>query len=231
MIDNKNKFYILKKIDNEYLISWSLADINLFVNDLNDKSRFFIMKNKPDIFQLKYYYELKKQYFEKNDKYGNFILYIKRKNLFSINNIFNEINSNIDNSSIKSKHKEKLKNVFKLTKNVNNEFELLLKIDSDLLEFIDYKTINYYNKLKNLKNKKDVIENGQNKDNVIINTNNVIYKLKSLNKSKGEYKEKLDYILSLFNLIKEIRDIYFEYIAINLRFNNAYNFNNSSILF
>ena len=231
LIDNKNKFYILKKIDNEYLISWSLADINLFVNDLNDKSRFFIMKNKPDIFQLKYYYELKKQYFEKNDKYGNFILYIKRKNLFSINNIFNEINSNIDNSSIKSKHKEKLKNVFKLTKNVNNEFELLLKIDSDLLEFIDYKTINYYNKLKNLKNKKDVIENGQNKDNVIINTNNVIYKLKSLNKIKGEYKEKLDYILSLFNLIKEIRDIYFEYIAINLRFNNAYNFNNSSILF
>ena len=221
LIDNKNKFYILKKIDNEYLISWSLADINLFVNDLNDKSRFFIMKNKPDIFQLKYYYELKKQYFEKNDKYGNFILYIKRKNLFSINNIFNEINSNIDNSSIKSKHKEKLKNVFKLTKNVNNEFELLLKIDSDLLEFIDHKTINYYNKLKNLKNKKDVIENGQNKDNVIINTNNVIYKLKSLNKIKGEYKEKLDYILSLFNLIKEIRDIYFEYIAINLRFNNA----------
>ena len=211
--------------------SWSLSDIDLFFNDLNDKSRFFIMKSKPDFFKLKYYYELKKKYFEKNDKYGNYILYIKKKNLFSIKNIFDEINSNIDNSSIKSKHKEKLKNLLKLSNNVNNKFEMLLNIDSYWIEFIDCKTISYYNKLKNVKSKKEVIENGQNEDQVIINTNNVIYKLKTLNKLKGKYKEKLDYILSLFNLIKEIRDIYFEYIVINLRFNNAYNFNNSSILF
>ena len=171
------------------------------MGDLFNKSRFFIVENNSDTFAIKYFFEMGKKFYERNNKYGKFILYIKRKDSSAIKNMFIDINSIIENSSIKSKHKDKLKDLFKLPNNVVNKYELLLKIDFILLEFIDYKTINYYNKLKDLKNKKDAIENEQNKDNVIINTNNVIFKLKSLSKIKGKYKEKLDYILSLYNLI------------------------------
>ena len=229
LLDINNNLYILKYKDNKYSITWTYAGIDLFLNDLFNTDRFFIMKNKSDIFYIKYYYEMKKKFYERDDKYGNYILYLKQKHVFIMKNVFDDINSVIDDSSIKSKHKEKLKNFIKLSNNENNN-ELLLKLDSNLLEFIDRKTMNFYNKLKDLKNKKD-IENEQNKDNVIINTNNVIYKLKSLSKIKGKYKEKLDYILSLCKLIKDIRNIYFDIIAINTRFNNGYNFNNISILF
>ncbi len=87
LIDNKNNFYILKKIDNEYSISWSLADIDLFFNDLNDKSRFFIMKNKPDFFKLKYYYELKKNISKKMINI-EIIFYILKRRIYFLLKIY-----------------------------------------------------------------------------------------------------------------------------------------------
>ena len=85
----------------------------------------------------------------------------KKKDSSAIKNMFIDINSIIENSSIKSKHKDKLKDLFKLPNNVVNKYELLLKIDFSLLEFIDYKTINYYNKLKDLKLKKMLLKMNQ----------------------------------------------------------------------
>ena len=230
-LSDGNNIGICKYNNNEYSKTFEISGICFFLGDLFNKSRFFIVENNSDTFAIKYFFEMEKKFYERNDKYGKFILYIKRKDSSAIKNMFIDINSIIENSSIKSKHKDKLKDLFKLPNNVVNKYELLLKIDFSLLEFIDYKTINYYNKLKDLKNKKDAIENEPNKDNVIINTNNVIFKLKSLSKIKGKYKEKLDYILSLYNLIKDIRAIYFDIIAINSKFNNGYNFNNNSIIF
>ena len=232
MLDNENDLNIINFKDNKFTMTETNKKIELFLNDLYNKKRFFILKNEADLFFISYHYEAQKRnkYYERYEGYNDYFIYMKKKDIFSIEIFFENIYSFIEKSVIKSKHKEKFKNLFKLPKTVDDKYGLLLKIDSALLEFIDYKATKLYKKLKDFKKKKDANEVDDNKDHIIFNTNNIIYKLKSLSKIKGEYKEKINYLLNLNQFIMELRGIYFDYIAINSKINNGYNFNNNSII-
>ena len=233
MFDNTNDLNILECKNNKYIIIQTIKKIDLFINDSFNTKNFFILKNMSDIFVISYLYEVQNKLFypEKKEPYDNCFIYVKNKDLFSIQNISEYAISEIENSVLKSKHKEKLKNLFKILNIVDNRYELLLKIDSYLLGFLDYKAMKLYKKLKDLIDKNNTLESDENKDHIIYNTNYIIYMFKYLGQIKGEYKEKINYILNLNLLIMKIRDIYFDYIAVNSKIRNGYNFNNNSIIF
>lgn len=228
-MDYTKNLYVLKLNDNKFSIIQTIDNADFVINDLYNEENFFVIKNSYDFLSIIYYYKNEEK--TDNNLYEDSFVYNKQKKLFSIQNLFDEINKLIDNSEVKLKHKEKLKNLFKSKKNYSFEYEFLSSLDTVLLEFIGTKIKKLYHKIKNNIEKENSKEEKENKNNIIINTNYILYKFKSFEIKEGILEIKINYVLNLENLINDIRNKYIEFLAINTKIYNVYNFNNDTLIF
>lgn len=173
------------------------------------------MSDNSEFLSLKYY----------NNNKGQFefsLIYEEQKKLFSIKILFEYINNLIEDS--KYINKNNIKNLLPEEKE-GNVCEQLINIDNYLVKYLDNEVIEKYNELKNL------IEEDDKNEGKIINTNYVIHKLKLLQKKEENKNETINSILELNKLIFDIRNRYINYIILNSKIFNVYNFNNDTLIF
>jgi hypothetical protein len=98
MLDNENDLNIINFKDDKFTLTETIQKIELFLNDLYNKKRFFILKNETDLFFISYHYEAQKRnkYYERYEGYNNYFIYMKKKDIFSIETFFENIYSFIE---------------------------------------------------------------------------------------------------------------------------------------
>ena len=222
IISKDNQVTRLRKNDDkkDFFMDWGKFGIGEFVvRDLLNKNNFFIIRNDSEYYSIIYYKG------KNNDKECEYnIIHTEQKKVFSVEILFEYINSLIDNCKYMDK-----KNIKYLLNHEmkGSEYEQLLQLDNNLLMILDNEAIDIYNEFK------DIIEINKNKDkdNAIINTNYIINQLKLLPKKENKQEEKKVYILELYKLINTIRERYMNFLAVNSKINNVYNLNNNFLLF
>ena len=214
-ITNDNDLYLTTYDNNTFNLLKEFKNVNFVIKDSFNDDNFFTLNNNDEFLSIKYIINNK-------DTYEEYLIHEEQKKLFSIKILYEYINNLIDNSKYINK-----KNIRELLpqENKGSEYELLIKLDNNLVKFLDNETLNIYNEFKEVIEKKDL------KKDLIINTNYIINTLNSLGKI-GEHKVgKINYILELNDLIFNIRNRYFHFLVLNSKINKVYNLNNNALIF
>ena len=219
---HENNEILLWKINKDNFSSIGIIKgINFIIFDLFKKENFFIIEKKNDDFRIKYY---------NFNKHLVSILLIKN-NKYTKKYIFKDINYIINNYEyqIMEENKDMLNNLLKnfISRNEENNKNILFELDNKLLEEIDEKSFILY---------KDLIENNLKENNKFItNTNYIIFELLNIMNNHfikfKEYLQKINFLILFYNLIYEIRKSYIYYLLISCPINNVYNLNNEYLLF
>ena len=220
---NENNIIILWKINKDNINSLGIIKQSNFITlDLFNKDNAFIIEKNNNDFRIKYY---------EFNKHLILLLFIKKK-IYAQKNIFEDINYLVDNYEYQNmmENKEMLKNLIKnlLSKNEEENKNILLELNNKLLEEIDNKSSIIY---------KNIIENNLKKHiKFIINTNYIIFEISSIInnqviKFKDNEMQSLNCLVNFYNLCYNIRKLYIYYLLISSPINNIYNLNNEYLLF
>ena len=201
-------------------------NINFVVLDLLEKNNFFMIKKNN--------LELNIEYYNDSSKKISPILYMNEKR-FSFKYLLEDIIEVIYNNNymIESYDIDELKEIFLELEDKRTTSDLLIKVNNNLLKFIEEKYNVLYNELKDkMKEKINIKE----KNKIFLNLNYIymIFYKEISNKKMELMVEDAQKIIYLFNITKlcaEIRQKYIHYLVLSTKINNIYNFSNSSFLF
>ena len=225
LLDHLNNLDIVEiKLENNSfgaIIIKSFKNINYILSDKYNNNNFFMMHNDESFFNIGYCSD--------DSCYENINLISKENKKFIIKNIFNDINTIIDNSIIDKGDKELLKGIFTYMGKDDENLEKLNKVNNNILKFFDRKNKDFYNEMKDKIN--------ENEQYYLFNSNYIYKTFKRLNNITDNdnldtrQKKYIEYIANFNKICGDIIEKYINYYVFNYKINNIYNYKNAFLIF
>lgn len=217
-INKKSNLYICQVQNKEEgidIIRLHTLDNILFpIFDLNNPNQIIIVSNYEKTFELTFF-----------DSKNNYIISTEEKE-FSIN-IYNNIKTMINSSSVNNYDRAIIHSIFFSTEN-HYGINQLIESNDKMMKYLERQNINLYKEINN-----QIIEK-KGKEIYIVNStyiNKYLLNLKNKEDLSEDQRKKIQDIINLNKACFEIKKAYLPILIYNSKINNICNFKNQSLLF